>query len=127
MRTISCSFVDKSLLSYNFLVAAARAHQVHRKDMREHMIALLCKPREIESRPQIVALQALGSTVASITDVVLSRANLKFLDEYCTELGLGNKPVIFQTVADHKAKKTSRVYPGERPLSCGGCIVVNSG
>jgi hypothetical protein len=115
VRTISCSFVDKSLLSYNFLVAAARAHQVHRKDMREHMIALLCKPREIESRPQIVALQALGSTVVSITDVVLSRANLKFLDEYCTELGLGNEPVIFQTVAHHKAKKTSILGKGLHP------------
>ena len=33
MRTIPCSFVEKSLLSYNCLVAAARAHQVHRKDM----------------------------------------------------------------------------------------------
>ena len=122
MRTIFCSFVEKSLfkLSYNFLVAAARAHQVHRKDMRDHMIALLCKPREIESSPQIVALQALGSTVASITDVVLSRASLKFLDEYCTELGLGNEPVIFQTVADHKAKKTSilgkGLYPAEVAL-----------
>ena len=88
---------------------------VHRMDMREHMIALLCKPREIESRPQIVALQSLGSTVASITDVVLSRASLKFLDEYCTELGLGNEPVIFQTVADHKAKKTSILGKGLHP------------
>jgi hypothetical protein len=115
VRTISCSFVEKSLLSYNCLVAAARAHQVHRKDMRDHTIALLCKPREIESRPQIVALQALGSTVASITDVVLSRASLKLLDEYCTELGLGNEPVIFQTDADHKAKKTSILGKGLHP------------
>ncbi len=115
MRTISCSFVEKSLLSYNCLVAAVRAHQVHRKDMREHMIALLCKPREIESRPQIVALQSLVSTVASITDVVLSRASLKFLDEYCTELGLGNEPVIFQTEADHKANKTSILGKGLHP------------
>ena len=83
--------------------------------MREHMIALLCKPREIESRPQIVALQSLGSTVASITDVVLSRASLKFLDKYCTELGLGNEPVIFQTEADHKAKKTSILGKGPHP------------
>jgi hypothetical protein len=68
--------------------------------MREQMIALLCKPREIESRRQIVALRSLGKTVASITDVALSRASLKFLDEYCTELGLGNDPVIFQTEAE---------------------------
>ncbi len=115
MRTISCSFVEKSLLPYNFLVAAARAHQVHRKDMREHMIALLCKPREIESSLQIVALKALGSTVASITNVVLSRASLKFLDDYCTELGLGNDSVIFQTDADHKAKKNSILGRGQHP------------
>jgi hypothetical protein len=102
-------------LSDNCLVAAARAHQVHRKDMREQMIALLCKPREIESRRQIVALQSLGSTVASITDIVLSRASLKFLDEYCTELGLGNDPVIFQTEADHKAKKNSILGKGQHP------------
>ncbi len=102
-------------MSYNCLVAAAHAHQVHGKDMREHMIALLCKPHEIESRPQIVALKSLGSTVASITDVVLSRTSLKFLDEYCTELGLGNEHAIFQTEADHKAKKTSILGKGLHP------------
>ena len=68
----------------------------------------------------VVALRSLGKTVASITDVVLSRASLKFLDEYCTELGLGNEPVIFQTVAHHKAKKTSilgkGLYPAEVAL-----------
>ena len=102
-------------MSDNCFVPAGRAHQVHRKDMRQQMIALLCKPREIESRRQIVALQALGRTVASITDVVLSRASLKFLDEYCTELGLGNEPVIFQTEADHKAKKNSILGKGLHP------------
>ena len=83
--------------------------------MREQMIALLCKPREIENRRQIVALKSLGKTVASITDVVLFRASLKFLDEYCTELGLGNDPVIFQTEADHKAKKNSILGKGQHP------------
>jgi hypothetical protein len=73
--------------------------------MRDQMIALLCKSRELENRPQIVALKSLGTTVASITDVVLSRASLKFLDDYCKEFGLGNEPVIFQTEADHQAKK----------------------
>jgi hypothetical protein len=83
--------------------------------MCEHMIALLYKPREIESCPQIVALKSLGSTVASITNVVLSRASLKFLDEYCMELGLGNEPIIFQTEADHKAKKNSILGKGLHP------------
>ena len=39
---------------------------------------------------KIVALKSLGTTVASITDVVLSRARLQFLDEFCKELGMGN-------------------------------------
>ena len=83
--------------------------------MREQMIALLCKPRELENRRQIVALKSLGTTVASITDVVLSRASPKFLDDYCKELGLGNEPVIFQTEADHQAKKTSILGKGQNP------------
>ncbi len=53
--------------------------------------------------------------MASITDVVLSRASLKFLDDYCTELGLGNDPVIFQTDADHQAKKNSILGRGQHP------------
>jgi hypothetical protein len=89
--------------------------------MRDQMIALLCKPREIENRRQIVALKSLGTTVASITqaDVVLSRASLKFLDDYCKELGVGNEPVIFQTEADHQAKKTSILGKGQHPAKNG--------
>jgi len=109
-------------LSDNCFIPAGRAHQQHRKDMRQQMIALLCKPREIESRRQMVALQALGSKVTSITDVVLSRASLKFLDDYCTELGLGNEPVIYQTEGPLSQAK---LYSGERPTSCGGCTVVD--
>ena len=88
---------------------------MHRKDMRDHMIALLCRPREIESRRQIVALKCLGSTVVSITDVVLSRGRLQFLDDFCKELGLGNEPVIFQTEVDVKAKRDSVLGKGQRP------------
>jgi hypothetical protein len=40
----------------------------------KNQAALLCKPREIESSGQIVALKSLETTVASITDVFLSRA-----------------------------------------------------
>ena len=43
--------------------------------------------------------------MASITNVFFFRASLLFLDELCTELGLGNEPVIAQTEADVKAKK----------------------
>jgi hypothetical protein len=55
----------------------------------KNQAAFLCKPCEIESSGQIVALKSFG-TVASITYVVLSRALLQFLDEFCKELGLGN-------------------------------------
>ncbi len=81
--------------------------------MRDLIIALLCKPRENESRRQIIALKSLGTTVASITNVVLSRARLQFLDELCKELGLSNEPVIFQTEADVKAKKNSALGKGQ--------------
>jgi hypothetical protein len=83
--------------------------------MRDQMIALLCKPREIENRRQIVALKSLGKTVESLTDVVLSRARLQFLDEWCKQLGLSNEPVIFQTDADVKAKKNSVLGRGQHP------------
>ncbi len=50
-----------SLLPDNLIFfLSARAFPVHKKDMRDWMIALLCKPREHESVPQIVALKALG-------------------------------------------------------------------
>ena len=119
VRPISCTFILNFWFSDNCLLAAARAYPVHRKDMRDQMVALLCKPREIENRRQIVALKALGTTVASITDVVLSRARLPFLDEFCTELGLGNEPVIYQTEADVKAKKISVLGKGQHPAEVG--------
>ncbi len=83
--------------------------------MREQMIALLCKPREIESRPQVVALKSSGTAVASIRNVVLSRASLKFIDEYYKGPGLGNDPLIFRTEADHKAKKNYVLWKGQHP------------
>ncbi len=56
----------------------------------KNQAALLCKPREIESSGQIVALKSLGTIVAGVTNVVLSRALLQIFDEFCKELGLGN-------------------------------------
>ena len=82
--------------------------------MRDLIIALLCKPREHESHHQIVALKALGTTVETMTEVVLSRASLSFLEKWCTELGLSNEPVIFQTEADAKARKTSILGKGHQ-------------
>ena len=82
--------------------------------MRNWMIDLLCKPRELDSVPQIVALKALGASVETMSDVVLSRARLPFLEKWCTELGLSNEPVIFQTEADAKARKTSILGKGHQ-------------
>ena len=82
--------------------------------MRNWMIDLLCKPRELDSVPQIVALKSLGATVETMSDVVLSRARLPFLEKWCTELGLSNEPVIFQTDADVKARKTSILGKGHQ-------------
>ncbi len=62
--------------------------------------------------------------MASITDVILFRASLKFLDKYCTELGLGNEPVIFQTEADHKAKKNSILGKGQHPAEVGLWLIL---
>jgi hypothetical protein len=94
---------------------------VHHKDMHDLMIALLCKPRENESCRQIIALKSLGTTVESITNVVLSRASLQCLDDSCKELGLSNEPVIFQSETDVKAKKNlvlgkGRQHPAEVAL-----------
>ena len=44
-----------------------------------------------------------------------SRALLVFLDAFCTELRLGNEPVIFQTEADIKAKRQSILGKGQHP------------
>ncbi len=84
--------------------------------MCDLMIALLCNSSENESRRQIVVLKSLGTTVASITNVVLSRASLQSLDQWCKELGLSNEPVIFQTEADVKAKKNSVLGKGQQPV-----------
>ncbi len=102
-----------SVSQKRYFCLSARAYPMHCKNIHDLMIALLCKPRENESRRQIVTLKSLGTTVASITDVVLSRARLQFLDELCKELGLSNEPVIFQTEADVKAKKNSVLEKGQ--------------
>ena len=95
--------------------------------MRDQMIALLCKPREIESSQQIVALKCLGPTVTSVTDVVLSRASLPFLNAFCTELGLGNEPVIFQTEPHGGGPQSNSLFWGManilHRLHCGGFLV----
>ena len=60
-------------------------------------------------------LKCLGPTVISVTDVVFFRALLVFLDAFCTELRLGDEPVIFQTEADIKAKRQYILGEGQHP------------
>ncbi len=65
--------------------------------------------------------------MASITNVVLSRVSLQFLNELCKELGFSNEPVIFQTEADVKAKKNSVLGKGQHAaerLHCGRFLVI---
>jgi hypothetical protein len=97
------------------MTVTGRAAATHRKDMREAMITLLCRPREIDSRRELVAMQALAGHVTSVTDVVLSRSTLTFLDKFCKDLGVVNEPVIFQTEEDFKAKRSSILGKGVHP------------
>ena len=78
--------------------------------MRKDLIALLCKKREVQSRRQIVALTALGSR--SLSDIVISRSALPFLDAFCKREGIVDEPVIFQTSDDLKARRQSVVGKG---------------
>jgi hypothetical protein len=78
--------------------------------MREDMIALLCKKREVSSTRQIVALSCLRER--SLSDVVISRSALPFLNEYCSHLGIVDEPTIFQTAEDFKARRTSILGKG---------------
>ena len=84
---------------------AGKATVTHRKDMRTAMIDLCCKPREIEMRPQTVALVGLG--IREFAHVFLSRASIGFIDEMCIQKGIVGEPVIFQTREDVKARKIS--------------------
>ena len=79
----------------------------------KNQAALLCKPREIESSGQIVALKSLGTTVASITGVVFPEPSSSFSTSSARSLDWAIKPVIFQTEADVKAKKNSVLGKGQ--------------
>jgi hypothetical protein len=70
-----------------------------------------------------------GNSLWLITNILLSRASLKFINEYCQGLGLGNDPLIFQTEADIKLDDQSKkiVFWGKanilQRLHCGGFLV----
>ena len=83
---------------------------MHRTDIRNAMIALCCKPRQVDMRPQIVALVGLGIT--NIAHVLLSRKSIDFIDNVCVEKGIVGEPVIFQTKDDKAARQSSIVGTG---------------
>ena len=71
------------------------------------MILLCTKTREVKNRAQIVALNGIG--IKDMSEIMLSRQSIPFLDEMCTQKGIVGEPVIFQTADDKKAKKSSIV------------------
>ena len=91
-------------------IMTGKATITHRKDMRNAMIVLCTRSRELEMRPQIVALVGLG--IKDLTHVFISRDSIRFIDEMCIEKGIVGKPVIFQTKEDKDAKMTSIVGTG---------------
>jgi hypothetical protein len=73
--------------------------------MRSALIMLCTKTCEVENRAQIVELSGIG--IKDLSEIMLSRAAIPFLDNMCTGKGIVGEPVIFQTAEDKKAKKTS--------------------
>ena len=73
-----------------------KATVTDRKDMRIAMIDLCCKPREIEMRPQTVALVGLG--IREFAHVFLSRASIGFIDEMCIQKGIVESLLFFRPV-----------------------------
>jgi hypothetical protein len=83
---------------------------VHRNDLRNFLKKLLCTAREVGDRKEIVAAIDLG--VPKMSDIILSRTRLPFLESLCVEKGIISEPVIFQSKADKDAKKTSILGEG---------------
>ena len=89
---------------------SAKANMVHRKDVRKWLIKLLCNPRQQEDRAEIVVAESLD--IQDLSDVILSRKRLPYLDELCETKGVVGEPVIFQTKEDRDKKKASILGDG---------------
>jgi hypothetical protein len=103
--TVLCINSAADILS----IISAKAIIVHRNDLRPHLYNLFCTTREVHDREQIVAANALG--VSKMTDIILSRHRLPFLDQLCEDKGIIGEPVIFQT-KDNKEKKVTSILGG---------------
>ena len=89
---------------------SAKANMVHRKDVRKWLIKLLCNPRQQEDRAEIVVAESLD--IQDLSDVILSRKRLPYLDKLCEAKGVVGEPVIFQTKEDRDKKKASILGDG---------------
>ena len=93
-----------------FCFLSGKTGNVHRNDVRNSLKKLLCTPREAGDRKELVAAIDLGIT--KMSDIILSRTRLPYLDALCVEKGIISEPVIFQNKDDKDAKKTSIVGEG---------------
>ncbi len=66
--------------------------------------------REVHYRKELVAANSLG--ISKMTDIILSRTRLPFLEELCVDKGLCCEPVIFQGRDDKEAKRISILGEG---------------
>ena len=97
-----------ALMLFGFL--SGKTTNVHRNDLRNSLKKLLCTPREVGDRKELVAAIDLG--VSKMSDVILSRTRLGFLEKLCGERGIISEAVIFQNKDDKETKKTSIVGEG---------------
>lgn len=96
---------------------SAKANMVHRKDIRKWLIKLLCTPRQPEDRAEIAVAEYLD--IEDLSDVILSRKRLSYLDELCEAKGVVGEPVIFQTKEDRDKKKASILGDGSGEIEKG--------
>ena len=89
---------------------SGKTTNVHRNDLRNSLKKLLCTPREVGDRKELVAAIDLGIT--KMSDIILSRTRLPFLETLCREKGIISEPVIFQNKDDKETNKTSIVGEG---------------
>ncbi len=83
---------------------------IHRIDLRGAPIKLLCTSREVQDRPKIVAANAIG--IAKMSDIILPRHRMPFLNKLCEDISIIGEPVIIQT--REQKGKTIEQHPGRR-------------
>ena len=103
-------FFEIILPLISFSIFSGKANIIHRNDLRQHLIKLFCTTREVQDREQIVAAIDIG--VSKMTDIILSRHRLPYLDQLCEEKGIIGEQIIFQTRDNKEHKMTSILGEG---------------